>query len=96
MGDALVFVTLAEVGSFSGVARRLGVSRSTVMRRVDAVEERLGVTLVQRAGRRVALTEAGRRYASGVVPVLRRMARLEQEVRESVGGSRGPSGCGYR
>lgn len=80
-----LFVTLAEAGSFARAARQLGVSRSTVMRRLDALEEELGVTLVQRASRRLALTEAGLRYAAELRPVLHQLTRVEQELRQEAG-----------
>lgn len=80
-----MFVTLAEAGSLARTARLLNVSRSTVMRRLAALEEQLGITLVHRAGRRIALTEAGHRYAQGLRPVLEALQRVEQELHEAAG-----------
>jgi DNA-binding transcriptional LysR family regulator len=81
MDDRAVFLAVAEAGSFAGAAGALGTSRSTVLRRVAALEERLGLILVQRAGRHIALTEAGRRYADEVRPLLRELDRVEEELR---------------
>lgn len=83
------FLALADAGSFARAARQLGVSRSTVMRRLDALEAELGLTLVQRAGQRMALTEAGQRYAAGLRPVLEALDRVEQEVRAETTGLTG-------
>lgn len=58
--DALVAV--AETGSFTRAAQRLGVSTSQVSREITRLEERLGTQLVSRNTRRVALTENGRLF----------------------------------
>lgn len=83
--DRQLFVALADSGSLARTARRLGVSRSTVMRRLAALEASLGIALVHRAGRRIALTSAGQRYAEGLKPVFEALHRLEQEVHEAQG-----------
>ena len=57
-----LFVRVVETGSFSSAARDLGVSQPTVTRHVAALEQRLGVRLVNRNTRRLSLTEAGRLY----------------------------------
>ena len=54
-----VFVRAAETGSFSKVAREFGMSQPSVSRMVARLERRLGVKLLLRTTRRVALTEAG-------------------------------------
>ncbi|MFN3199515.1 MAG: LysR family transcriptional regulator [Bradymonadia bacterium] len=83
--DQRLFVAFAEAGSLARTARLLDVSRSTVMRRLDALEARLGIALVHRAGKRLALTEAGHRYAQGLTPVLEALDRVEQELHETSG-----------
>ena len=54
------FLATAEEGSFSAAARALGLTQPTLGRQVAALEEALGVTLFERAGRSVRLTQAGR------------------------------------
>lgn len=49
----------AETGSFSAAAEALGTTQPTIGRQVAALEQELSVTLVERAGRGVALTPAG-------------------------------------
>ena len=56
------FVAVAELSSFSGAAARLQVSPSAVSQSIRALEQRLGVTLLNRTTRSVSLTEAGMRY----------------------------------
>lgn len=49
-----------EAGSLSGAARKLGLTQPTLGRQVAALEKSLGVTLFERVGRGLALTQAGR------------------------------------
>lgn len=57
-----VFVAVAEEESFAGGARRLGMSPPAVTRAIAALEERIGVKLLNRTTRFVRATEAGQRY----------------------------------
>lgn len=56
------FVSVVEQQSFTGAAKALGLPKSSVSRRVTELEEELGVQLLHRTTRRLALTEAGRSY----------------------------------
>ena len=58
--DLLVFARVVELGSFSRAAERLGLPKSTVSRRITALESRIGERLLLRTTRRQALTELGR------------------------------------
>lgn len=62
--DYRCFLTLARAGSFSGAARMLHVDHTTVARRITALETDLGVKLVERLAREVALTDTGRKLAA--------------------------------
>lgn len=57
--DLQTFVVVADAGGVSAAARRLGVSKSIVSRRLFRVEAELGVQLLARTTRGAALTEAG-------------------------------------
>lgn len=57
--DLLMFARVMEAGSFSRAAERLGLPKSTVSRRIAALEQRLGEKLLQRSTRRLVLTEFG-------------------------------------
>ena len=57
--DLLLFARVAEMGSFSRAAERLGVPKSTVSRRVSALESRLGERLLVRSTRKLSITEFG-------------------------------------
>ncbi|MEL6178402.1 MAG: LysR family transcriptional regulator [Myxococcota bacterium] len=78
--DFETFLLLADSGSFASTARQLGVSRSTVMRRIDALEKRLGVTLVQRANRQVVLTPTGTAYAEMLRPAVNAFNQANAKV----------------
>lgn len=60
--DLSIFVEIADAGGVSAAARRLGVSKSIVSRRLMRLEEELGVQLVARNTRGAALTEAGNAF----------------------------------
>ena len=59
--DLLIFARVAEAGSFSRAAERLGLPKSTVSRRIALLEEQLGERLMLRTTRRLALTDFGER-----------------------------------
>jgi DNA-binding transcriptional LysR family regulator len=56
------FVRVVEQQSFTGAAKALRLPKSSVSRRVTELEEELGVQLLHRTTRKLALTEAGRSY----------------------------------
>ena len=57
--DLALFAQVVEAGSFTAAAERLGSPKSTVSRRLSALEARLGERLLQRTTRRLSLTELG-------------------------------------
>ncbi|MFQ5469515.1 MAG: LysR family transcriptional regulator [Gammaproteobacteria bacterium] len=60
--DMLLFAKLVELKSFTAVAEANQISRSLVSKRISRLEDRLGIQLVNRTTRRLALTEAGQTY----------------------------------
>ena len=59
-----VFAEVVAAGSMSAAGRRLGMSPSAVSQAVRALEQQVGVTLLHRSTRKLALTEAGARPRS--------------------------------
>lgn len=57
---------LAEQGSYTATARRLGVSKASVSQHISELERISGLPLVQRTTRSVRLTEAGQQLVSGI------------------------------
>jgi DNA-binding transcriptional LysR family regulator len=62
LNQVSAFVRVMETGSFTAAARTLGLPKSSVSRRVSALERSLRVRLLQRGTRKLVLTEAGRHY----------------------------------
>lgn len=82
--DMRAFVTIAELRSFRSAAEVLGVSQPALSRRLKALEQALGVALLERSTRHVAPTIAGRQLA----PIVRRMiSELESSVLSLNGSS---------
>jgi len=77
LDDLFYFAKVAEHGSYSLAERALGVPKSRLSRRVARLEQRLGVTLIQRSSRRFALTEAGAVF-------LQHCTRVVQEAERGV------------
>lgn len=77
-----VFIAVAEEESFAAGARRMGMSPPAVTRAISALEQRLGVKLLQRTTRHVRVTEAGQRYLDDA----RRIVAEVDEADEAAAG----------
>jgi len=73
--DLLIFARVADLGSFSRAAERLGLPKSTVSRRVAWLESHLGERLLLRTTRRQTLTEFGSLLLERAVDALQLSAR---------------------
>jgi DNA-binding transcriptional LysR family regulator len=62
LNDLYFFASVVQYGGFSAAARTIGVEKTRLSRRIAALEKRLGVRLLQRTTRALALTEAGQRF----------------------------------
>jgi len=81
--EVRVFVTLVESQNASQAAEKLDVANSAISRRMKALEERLGVQLLQRTTRTMHLTEDGRTYYQRCRKLLDDWEDAEQEVMQS-------------
>ncbi len=79
-----VLAAIVEGGSFARAADALGLSRSGVSRALSRLEAKMGVRLLDRTTRAVALTDEGRRLYSEVAPLL---AGIEDAVTVTSGAS---------
>ncbi len=74
------FVMVVDRGSFSAAARQMGVSQPAVTMQVQALESDLGVTLLDRAYRRIGLTEAGKALLPHARKVLAELERAREDL----------------
>jgi len=87
-----IFVAVGEEQSFAAAARRLALSPPAVTRGVGALEQALGVRLLQRTTRIVRLTEAGARYLLDCKRILSELEDADQAVSGAQGQVRGTLG----
>jgi DNA-binding transcriptional LysR family regulator len=81
--DREVFFSVVEANGFGAAARRLETTPASVSRRVKALEQRLGVRLLQRTTRKLSMTEAGERYYREGRRLLHELDDLEQALADS-------------
>ncbi|MBL4870913.1 MAG: LysR family transcriptional regulator [Robiginitomaculum sp.] len=74
------FVAVAEAESFTGAAKRLGVSTAHVSRQISALEARLAVKLFYRTTRKVTITETGQIYYNHCRQVLDGLEEAERAI----------------
>jgi Transcriptional regulator len=78
--DLKAFVAIAERGSFSGAAKTLAISPSALSQRMREFEARLGVRLLNRTTRSVAVTEQGQALLDKIVPLFGAFDQAMAEV----------------
>src|ERR1700722_5640156 len=78
LASITAFVRVAETGGFSSAARHMNVSTTTVSDQVQALENTLGVRLLNRTTRRVNLTEIGRDYYERCSQILHELTEADE------------------
>lgn len=89
IGDLTVFARIVTAGSLTGAASELDLSLAVVSKRLAALEERLGIRLLNRTTRRQSLTQEGERFHAHCVRILSEVQTAEEEMvrsRETVSG----------
>ncbi|WP_101926853.1 MULTISPECIES: LysR family transcriptional regulator [Luteimonas] len=89
LNDTLIFVKVVEQGSFIAAANALGLPKTTVSRKVQELEQRLGARLLHRTTRRLGLTEAGSVYHEHCQRIARELDEAESAVGQLQSGPRG-------
>lgn len=82
LNAALVLVRVVQAGSFRSAARVLGMPKTTVSRKVAELEEQLGVQLLLRTTRTLALTDAGAAFVEEAEAAITRLDAAEAAVKE--------------
>ena len=80
LNELQFFIQVSQQRSFTKAARRLGVPKSTVSRAISRLEQRLGVRLVERTTRSVALTEVGELYLNRCLRVIEEAEQADLAV----------------
>ena len=89
------FLAVAEERHFTRAAERLGISTPTLTQQVQALEAELGVMLLRRTNRAVALTEAGERFLEEARTTLRQSEHATLVARQAGRGEIGRIEIGY-
>ncbi len=85
LSDLKAFIAVAEQRSFRRAADLSGVTRSTLSHAIRGLEERLGLRLLHRTTRSVALTEAGEQLLRLISPHLAGLEQALEEVADTQG-----------
>lgn len=86
--DVQSFLEVADAGGVSPAARRLGLSKSIVSRRIVRLEEALGVQLLSRTTHGAALTEAGATFREHAARIVAEFGTAQEAI-SPVGDLRG-------
>jgi DNA-binding transcriptional LysR family regulator len=89
LNDTLIFVKVVEHGSFIAAANSLRLPKTTVSRKVQELETRLGAQLLHRTTRKLGLTEAGNIYYEHCQRIARELTEAASAVSQLQGGPRG-------
>ena len=84
-----LFLTVVQTGSLSGAGRQSGFSPASVSRQITALEDDLGVRLLNRTSRRLSLTEAGQVYLEHAERLLQDIDELRDAVSQMAVKPRG-------
>ena len=89
------FLAVAEELNVTRAARRLNISQPPLTQQVRALESELGVTLLDRSGYRIRLTDAGRLFALEAGRILEEVRRAQQMARAAASGTSGRVRVGF-
>lgn len=89
LSDVEIFVAVVEHGSFTAAARTLGISKSYASRRVSALEDRVGASLLTRNTRHVTPTGVGEAFHQRCHAALELLEDAEQIVARELDEPRG-------
>lgn len=87
LNDYRYFVEIADCGGLAAAARKIGIQKSTLSRRITALEAELGVTLLERGPRHFRLTETGQQFYARCAGIVHD-AELAEQAARSQGAAR--------
>ncbi|MCD9087007.1 LysR family transcriptional regulator [Stenotrophomonas sp. SY1] len=89
LNDVALFVQVVKAGSFAEAARRIGIPSNTASRRIQQLEEQLGLRLLHRSTRKLTLTDAGETLYARSAAQIDALSEAALELGE---GTQTPSG----
>ncbi len=92
LNDVALFVQVVRAGSFAAAARRLGIPANTASRRIQQLEQQVGLRLMQRSTRKLTLTDAGATFYARCADQVEALAEAAQELSE---GTQEPTGSEF-
>src|SRR5580692_12041764 len=89
LNDLYFFAKVADFGSYTAVARALGMQTSKLSRRIGALERELGVRLLNRTTRKLSLTEAGKTLHRHCVALIAEADAARDAINQTLSAPRG-------
>jgi DNA-binding transcriptional LysR family regulator len=89
LDDLALFVAIVEAGSLAGAARSAGLPKSSVSRRLAALEAEMSVDLIRRSTRRLAVTETGQALFDRCRPLVQELRSAPFDMLEADGEAHG-------
>ena len=89
LNDLYLFAKVADFGSYTAAAKALGLQTSKLSRRIAALEDELGVRLINRTTRRLSLTEAGKTFHRHCLALLDEAQAAKDAMSQLLGSPQG-------
>lgn len=89
IGTLETFVAVVDAGGFTRAAEKLETTPGAVSRRISALEERLGLRLLNRTTRKLSLTEPGEQYYRDLSNILQALSEAEDRISHHANEPRG-------
>lgn len=80
LNEIVVFIKVAQLGSFTRAAESLELPKSTVSTKVSQLEKRLGVSLIHRTTRKINLTQVGQQFYNRCSENIQNLKAAEEEI----------------
>ena len=93
LNDYVLFAEVVGHGGFAAASRALRTPKSTISRRIAALEARLGVRLIERSTRRFRATEVGQAFYERCRTIMLDVQQADSVVSEALGEPRGVIRC---
>jgi DNA-binding transcriptional LysR family regulator len=89
LNDTVIFARVVQEGSFTAAAKALHLPKTTVSRRVQVLEARMGINLLHRTTRKNTLTEAGSVFYEHAQRVVQELKEAQRAVEQFTAGPKG-------